>query len=181
MELQYIEFKYDFKNKCYEKESREIIEKLFDFLYGNRLVICHPNNVFNKKPVNSTQKDFGEIDWTDLRSPSELADIFQYNNENKVYMIEVPGDYSGFTYIHRRFRNELFQYGDYRKRLKTGHPRHLVLIEQHDSYNMYVRAIFRATKDKFEVAINPEYIKRYENISIWENGVRMYSEEYGYN
>lgn len=181
MELQYIEIKYDGKSRRYEDESRELLEELFNFLYGNRLVICHPNNMFKKKPVNSTQKDFDEIDWRDLRDPAELYDVFQYNSEDKVYMIEIPGDYSGFTYIHKRFRNELFQDGDYRKKLKTENPRHLVLIEQHDSYNMYVRAIFRATKDKFEVAINPEFMKRHENISIFENMFRMYSEEYGYN
>ena len=30
MELQYIEIKYDGKNKRYEDESREIIQKLFN-------------------------------------------------------------------------------------------------------------------------------------------------------
>ena len=77
MELQYIEIKYDGKNKRYEEASREMLEKLFSFLYGHRLVICHPNNVFKKKPVNSTQKDFDEIDWRDLRDPAELYDFFQ--------------------------------------------------------------------------------------------------------
>ena len=88
----------------------------------------------------------------------------KYNWNHKIH---VRGDYSGFSFIHETFRNELFIDGNYKKRLKTTDPRFLVVLE---TTTMRVRAIFRGTKDAFEVAFNPEFIKECIDPSIFVNG-----------
>ena len=137
------------------------MQELFDFNYGNSLEICHPNAVFKTKPITKEKKEINEINWKEVKTAEEIK-----NSDYDKYVVKVRGDYSGFSYIHERFREELFVDGNYKKRLKTNDPRFLVVYE---TSNMRVRAIFRGTKDAFEVAFNPEFVKKCSNQEIFEN------------
>ena len=159
MQLNYIQLHWDKATKRWDRRCVALMEKLFNFKYGNSLVITHPNSVFTEKLITKEQKDVEELDWDNVKDFDEvLLGIDDYK-------ITVPGDFSGFAFVHSKFRNELFVDGNYRKRLKTNDPRFLIVYE---TSNMRVRAIFRATKDTFEVAFNPEFIEKCSDKSIFE-------------
>ena len=160
MQLNYIQLHWDKETKRWDTRCVEMIHELFDFRYGNSLVITHPNSVFTEKIITKEQKDVEELEWENVKDFNEIVPGIDD------YKITVPGDYSGFSFIHRKFRNDLFVDGNIHKRLKTNNPRFLVVYE---TFNMRVRAIFRATKDTFEVAFNPEFIDKCSDKSIFEN------------
>lgn len=161
MKLNYFQLHlhWDKDKKRWDRRCVELMHELFDFNYGNSLVITHPNSIFNDKLITKEQKDIKELDWENVKDFNEVS----LGVDD--YKITVPGDYTGFTFIHRKMRNELFVDGNYRKRLKTEHPRFLVVYE---TSNMRVRAIFRGTENAFEVAFNPEFVKKCSDQTIFE-------------
>lgn len=161
MKLNYIQLHlhWDKDKKHWDRRCVELMHELFDFNYGNSLVITHPNAIFKDKLITKDQKNIEELDWANVKSSE---DILMGVDD---YKITVRGDYSGFTFIHRKMRKDLFVDGNYRKRLKTEHPRFLVVYE---TSNMRVRAIFRGTENSFEVAFNPEFVKKCSNQEIFK-------------
>ena len=160
MQLDYIRLHWDKETKRWDRRCVALMQELFDFKYHERLEICHPNDIFKTKPITKQKKDIGDIDW-------ELTmDSYDDVRNNSFYPINIRGDYSGFSYIHSTFRNDLFVDGNVNKRLKTNDPRFLVVFEVS---TMRVRAIFRGTKDTFEVAFNPDFIKECSNQSIFND------------
>jgi len=151
MKLNYIKLYWDPETK-WDNRCVALMQELFNFRYGNSLVITHPNAVFKTKLITKEKKDIDEINWKEVKTAEETR-----NTNYDKYEVKIRGDYSGFSYIHKRFREELFVDGNYKKRLKTEHPRFLVVYE---TSNMRVRAIFKGTKDTFEVAFNPEFVKK---------------------
>ena len=162
MQLNYIQLNWDKETKRWDRRCVALMHELFDFNYGNSLEINHPNAVFKTKPITKEKKDIDEIDWEDTQDSFKNVTHIGYS----WYPIHESGDYSGFRFIHSTFRDELFIDGNIYKRLKTEHPRFLVVYE---ISSMRVRAIFRATKDTFEVAFNPLFIEKCSNKSIFEN------------
>ena len=162
MQLNYIQLHlhWDKDKKRWDRRCVELMHELFDFNYGNSLVITHPNAIFKEKLITKEEKDIESLDWNNVK---DFNDVLLGIND---YKITVPGDYSGFTFIYRKTRNDLFVDGNYRKGLKTNDPRFLVVYE---TSNMRVRAIFRGTENSFEVAFNPEFIKKCSNQEIFEN------------
>lgn len=161
MQLNYIPMHWNKDTKRWDKRCVEMMHELFDFNYDNSLEICHPNAVFKTKPITKEKKDIDEIDWEDTHDSFDDVKYIGYSG----YSICVRGDYSGFEFIHSTFRNQMFVDGNMHKRLKTEHPRFLVVYE---ISSMKVRAIFRATKDTFEVAFNPAFVEKCRDKSIFE-------------
>ena len=161
MQLNYIQLHWDKETKRWDRRCVALMHELFDFNYGNSLEISHPNAVFKTKLITKEKKDIDEIDWEDTLDSFKDVKHIGY----RWYDIDERGDYSGFNFIHSTFRDELFFVGNYRKRLKTEHPRFLVVYE---TSNMRARAIFRGTKDVFEVAFNPEFVKKCSNQEIFK-------------
>ena len=161
MQLNYIQLHWDKETKRWDRRCVALMHELFDFNYENSLEINHPNAIFKTKPITKEKKDIHEIDWEDTQDSFQDVELNGYS----LYSIRERGDYSGFTFIHSTFRNELFVDGNIHKRLKTEHPRFLAVYE---ISSMRVRAIFRATQDTFEVAFNPAFIKECSDKSIFE-------------
>ncbi len=131
---------------------------LFDLEYDHCILVSHPNDIFASKVVTKEDKDIIDIDWNNVKDYSEIDHFIfnQYIEKPNVDVTFVGGDYSGYRYIFNRLKSEL-------AKSKDNNPRHLALthIYHYGQRIEQVRAIFRATKDGIEVAINPEFIKKY--------------------
>lgn len=153
-----------FNGKEWDEDSIRIINDMLEVWdSAHRIIICHPNCVFAQKPINKEVRDFDKIDWQNLAKDFEIND----DNSYASFMIESN---DSFKYIHRRFRHELFE------NKKVQPPRHLVVLEQDGLGGNLVRGIFKATKEKLQVAENPLY-EKYKPKSIFDKTLRLSSDD----
>ncbi len=147
LELNYIELRYDYYKNRWDEDAYKSLKKLTQLWdNGHEIIVCHPNKVFAKPPVNIIKTDFTKINWQSVVNSIDV----DYRTGYKTFQADFN---ETLKYIVRKFRGEIM----HSTRPDITMPRHLAVVERDKFGNMLVRGIIKATQTKFYFTTNPLY------------------------
>lgn len=159
MEIKYEEIHFGGEN--WDNRSIFLIkESLSVWDNEHKIIIVHPNLVFNDTEINRHHTDFSFIEW------EHINEDIMYNDSNSFVNSE-PNATTSWNYIKNRILNEAYGNSDT--------IRHLAVVEQDANNNSYVRCIYKAENDKLFIAVNPVFLE-YRPKNMEEKRLRLIGE-----
>jgi hypothetical protein len=122
----------------------------------HKIIICHPNIVFNDTEINHHHPDFTTIEWNHTNK------IIDYNRINS-YTSNDTNPIKSWKYIQKRLGHEVYNNMDI--------DRHLAVVETDLDDNYLVRCIYKVNKSGVYLAINPAF-EEYRPKNLFEKSSR---------
>ncbi len=134
-----------------DQESIELVKSLLGVDEDHKIIICHPNLIFNKKPITQENREL-----TDINSEFIKADLGEV--EKCSYTSFAQDATATWNYVYLRLNlgnNE-----------KYNSPKYLAVVDFDQNHAFQIKGIIREEKKNIYIALNPNYQKA-------DNGSRL--------